>query len=38
MTVRKAVDGLVQSGDVVKLGPQENWNGRGRAPFVYRRA
>jgi hypothetical protein len=37
MTIRKAVDGLVSAGEVEKLGPQENWNGRGRAPIVYRR-
>jgi hypothetical protein len=38
MTVRKAVESLVQAGELEKLGPQENWNGRARAPIVYRRA
>ena len=37
MTVRKAVEELVRSGEVERLGPQENWSGKGRAPNVYRR-
>jgi hypothetical protein len=37
MTVRKAVEELVRRGEVERLGPQENWSGKGRAPNVYRR-
>jgi len=37
MTVRKAVEELVRSGEVERLGPQEHWSGKGRAPNVYRR-
>lgn len=36
MTVRKALDELVEAGSVVNLGPKEHHDGRGRAPFVYR--
>jgi hypothetical protein len=36
MTVRKAVEELVRQGEVERLGPQENWTGKGRAPNVYR--
>jgi len=36
MTVRKAVDDLVESGVVHRLGPLRNHTGRGRAPTVYR--
>lgn len=38
MTIRKAVDELVSSGKVVKLGPTPNWSGRGRAPLQFRKA
>jgi hypothetical protein len=34
-TVRKAVEGLVESGKVNKLGPMAGYTGRGRAPTVY---
>lgn len=36
MTVRKAVEALVQSGDVERLGPSPNWSQPGRAPIVFR--
>ena len=36
ITVRKALDELVESGSVVNLGPKQHHDGRGRAPFVYR--
>jgi len=34
-TVRKAVDELVEAGQVEKLGPVPNYAGRGRAPLQY---
>jgi len=36
MTVRKAVDDLVEAGVVHRLGPLQDHTGRGRAPIVYR--
>jgi hypothetical protein len=36
-TVRKAVEELVESGQVEKLGPVEGYAGRGRAPIQYNR-
>jgi hypothetical protein len=38
MTIRKAVDGLVQSGKVIRLGPTPNWSGRGRAPLQFKKS
>jgi len=35
MTIRKAIDELVQSGKVKKLGPTPAWTGRGRAPLQF---
>ena len=37
MTVRKAVEDLVEQGVVERVGPMEHHGGRGRAPIVYRR-
>lgn len=37
-TVRKAVDELVESGQVEKLGPVPDYTGRGRAPVQYSRS
>lgn len=37
-TVRKALDGLLEDGRLVDLGPDRNWTGRGRSPHLYRRA
>jgi hypothetical protein len=37
-TVRKAVDELVESGAVEKLGPMSDYSGRGRAPVQYSRS
>jgi hypothetical protein len=37
-TVRKAVDELVESGQVEKLGPVPDYGGRGRAPTQYSRS
>jgi hypothetical protein len=37
-TVRKAIDELIGSGDVQKLGPVPDYQGRGRAPLQYKRA
>ncbi len=34
-TLRKAVDELIAEGRVTKVGPMENYSGRGRAPTVY---
>lgn len=34
-TVRKAVEALVETGKVEKLGPMPGYSGRGRAPTVY---
>lgn len=34
-TLRKAVDDLIEAGKVKKIGPQEGYSGRGRAPTVY---
>jgi hypothetical protein len=36
-TVRKAVEELVDAGQVAKLGPAPDWQGRGRAPIQYQR-
>jgi hypothetical protein len=36
-TVRKAIDELISSGDVEKLGPVPDYSGRGRAPIQYKR-
>lgn len=35
MTVRKAVQELVDQGSVKRLGPATDWGGRGRAPIVF---
>ena len=37
-TVRKALDELVESGAVEKLGPVPGYSGRGRAPIQYNRS
>jgi hypothetical protein len=37
-TVRKAVDELIEAGQVEKLGPVPNYQGRGRAPIQYSRS
>jgi hypothetical protein len=37
-TVRKAVDDLVESGQVERLGPMPDYQGRGRAPIQYSRS
>lgn len=37
-TVRKAVDDLVESGQVERLGPMPGYQGRGRAPIQYNRS
>lgn len=37
-TLRKAVDELIDAGQVTKLGPKEDHHGRGRAPTVYKKA
>jgi hypothetical protein len=34
-TVRKAIDELIKSGDLEKLGPVPDYTGRGRAPLQY---
>ncbi len=34
-TLRKAVDEMIAEGRVTKIGPMENYSGRGRAPTVY---
>lgn len=36
-TVRKAIDELISTGDVEKLGPVPDYSGRGRAPMQYKR-
>lgn len=36
-TVRKAVDELIEAGQIEKLGPVPNYAGRGRAPIQYSR-
>jgi hypothetical protein len=36
MTVKKIVDELVDAGRVERLGPVNDWRGRGRAPNAYR--
>lgn len=36
-TVRKAVDELVEAGQVERLGPVQGYSGRGRAPIQYNR-
>lgn len=38
MTVRKAVNELVGSGQVSRLGPNPEWSGPGRAPLLFKRA
>ena len=35
MTIRKAVDGLVTSGLLTRIGPTPDWAGPGRAPIVF---
>ncbi|MCU1395700.1 MAG: hypothetical protein JWM34_4128 [Ilumatobacteraceae bacterium] len=35
MTIRKAVQGLLQSGQLSSLGPTPGWPGPGRAPIQY---
>jgi hypothetical protein len=37
-TIRKAVDELVEAGQVTRLGPVPDHSGRGRAPVRYARA
>lgn len=37
-TVRKAVDELVETGAIEKLGPMPHYTGRGRAPIQYSRS
>jgi predicted ArsR family transcriptional regulator len=37
-TIRKAVDELVESGAVEKVGPVPDYSGRGRAPIQYSRS
>jgi len=37
-TVRKAVEELVEAGQVEKLGPMADYQGRGRAPIQYSRS
>ncbi len=37
-TVRKAVEELVESGQVERLGPLDGYSGRGRAPIQYNRS
>jgi hypothetical protein len=37
-TVRKALDGLLEEGRLVDLGPDRDWSGRGRSPHLYRRS
>jgi hypothetical protein len=37
-TVRKAIDELIESGQVEKLGPVPDYAGRGRAPIQYNRS
>lgn len=37
-TVRKAVRTLLEQGAVLDLGPDQDWDGRGRTPTLYRRA
>ena len=37
-TVRKAIDELIEAGDVQKLGPVPDYQGRGRAPLQYKRS
>jgi hypothetical protein len=36
-TVRKAVDELIDAGQVERMGPMPDYHGRGRAPVQYRR-
>lgn len=37
MTVRKAINELITSGDVERLGPTPGWSQPGRAPIQFRR-
>lgn len=37
MTVRRAVNQLVDAGDIERLGPAPSWGREGRAPIIYRR-
>jgi predicted transcriptional regulator len=37
-TVRKAVDELIEAGQVEKLGPVPDYSGRGRVPLQYSRS
>jgi predicted ArsR family transcriptional regulator len=36
MTVKKALDELIEAGRIERLGPVSDWSGRGRAPNAYR--
>lgn len=38
MTVRKAVEHLVKSGQLIKLGVDPQWTGPGRAPLQFRKS
>ena len=35
MTVRKALNEMVEQGQVRRIGPAENWSSKGRAPIMY---
>lgn len=37
MTIRKAVNELIDDGSVERLGPDPEWTGQGRAPIVFQR-
>jgi hypothetical protein len=37
-TVRKAIDELIETGQIEKLGPVPDYSGRGRAPIQYSRS
>lgn len=37
MTIRKAVDQMVTTGTIKRLGPTPNWQGRGRAPIQFKK-
>jgi hypothetical protein len=37
-TVRKAIDELIEAGQIEKLGPVPGYSGRGRAPVQYSRS
>lgn len=38
MTVRRAVEQLIDAGQVERLGPARDWVQQGRAPIIFRRA